>query len=451
MGSPKASDMMAAWTPGKKWLLLSFCVFFIPFYWLCHIATHNFYLSDINATLLDKIYIILATGRLESAGFLYPPLPFLLVLPLHSLSWLGVCSAVVAAILGTIMARNMIQTDIDHRLLVVLMASVFFSPLFLHQVAANLPNILGIIFLVLAVLHYREYLAGEKISYAFLSGILLAGALLATPSAILLLAIFVVLNHLLQPSRSISEVLSINAVLAFPSVAIILTWTYLSWLFTGSLAFGYRLWFPQFGLSWLWMIPIYWAVALLLIDAPKRLAIHVAPLALLPFFPTLGFIDIGGAVIFLTIYALLNIPRQRLGRRGQWILLAGLVLQLAGGLYQMRHPLIPPADEQTRTEFAVSQALAKAPPASILTDDRQTYRIIAMAGTARPFLTPANSRYANAELQPTHFALYWLRGSDLHSQSIPDTEADGMILEARFGQYRLYRRRNAPPLIPEPR
>lgn len=60
------------------------------------------------------------------------------------------------------------------------------------------------------------------------------------------------------------------------------------------------------------------------------------------------------------------------------------LLQAALGWALLPSPEPPP----DALERAIGQALAQAPPRSILADDRESYRLLAWAGTARPFLLP---------------------------------------------------------------
>ena len=58
---------------------------------------------------------------------------------------------------------------------------------------------------------------------------------------------------------------------------------------------------------------------------------------------------------------------------------------------------------EDREETAIGQSLNQRPARSVLIDDRVGYRIIARAGTARPFLTPVDGLYALAVSQPARF------------------------------------------------
>ncbi|BAW01031.1 uncharacterized protein TTMY_0621 [Thermus thermophilus] len=64
-------------------------------------------------------------------------------------------------------------------------------------------------------------------------------------------------------------------------------------------------------------------------------------------------------------------------------------------------PPTPPKPPPDALERAIGQALAQAPPRSILADDRESYRLLAWAGTARPFLLPADAGFTLALSAPS--------------------------------------------------
>lgn len=64
------------------------------------------------------------------------------------------------------------------------------------------------------------------------------------------------------------------------------------------------------------------------------------------------------------------------------------------------------------------------PDDSVLADDRVTYRVIARAGTVRPFILPADSLYNLAELQPAGLASYVL------VPAVPSQFSSGRIARA---------------------
>lgn len=90
------------------------------------------------------------------------------------------------------------------------------------------------------------------------------------------------------------------------------------------------------------------------------------------------------AVGLLFLFALGGLPRLALGPRIRAVGLGLALLQAALGWALLPSPEPPP----DALERAIGQALAQAPPRSILADDRESYRLLAWAGTARPFLLP---------------------------------------------------------------
>ncbi|AOV17454.1 hypothetical protein BJI67_10640 [Acidihalobacter aeolianus] len=418
---------------------------------MAEVMLRQHYLSDTAAFLLEKTYLVIATGRLESIGFVYPPLPFLLLLPGHSPAWLALISVATAGLLATLLLRELLRTDLNRWLVVLIASSIFFNPEFLRLATQDLPDMLGFLFLFLSFVNYEKYVVDRQIVYAFQAGLWLSAAFLATPSALYFLPAFVILLPFFSPGYPWRALLAAAGVLAFPTMAALGIWAYLSWLFTGQVAFAYpALYFHKaFFADWLWAAPIYWGTALLLLfRSPLRLLVHLVPLIMIVFSPTLGLASNAAVAALFTLFAVTSMPR-RVSGWGHTTLLVAVLLQWLVAVPNMRHLLVAGHDEAARIDLAVGRMLARAPVGSVLTDDRQTYQLVALAGTAEPFLLPANSLYAVAELQPAKFCAYLLVG-DTPGTGLYDYVRHvprGMVLEARFGKYRLYRRRDAPPLL----
>lgn len=445
--SPQVS--LLRWPAWLWWPLLT-----LPYAALAVLLLQQHALSDTAAFLLEKIYLVMATGRLESIGFVYPPLPFLLLLPGHSPEWLELISVVTAGLLVTLLLRELMRTDLNRWLVVLIGGSIFFNPEFMHLATQDMPDMLGFLFLFLAFVNYEKYVDDRLIVFAFQAGLWLSAAFLATPSALYFLPAFVLLLPFYSVGYSWRGVLSAAGVLAFPTVAAIFIWAYLSWLFTGQVAFAYpELYFHKaFFSDWLWAVPIYWGTALVLVfRSPLRLLVHLVPLIMIVFSPSLGLASDAALAALFTLFAISGMPR-RIPAWGNAVLLVAVCLQLLTAVPNMRNLQDKDLKESPRLDLAVARALARAPAGSVLTDDRQTYKLVALAGTARPFLLPAESRYAIAELQPARFCSYVLVG-DMPATGLFEFVHHAprdMVLEARFGNYLLYRRRNAPPLLSQP-
>ncbi|WP_437560499.1 hypothetical protein [Acidithiobacillus sulfuriphilus] len=433
----------------------------VPYALLTLILLQHHYLGDTAAYLLDKTYLAAETGHLESIGFVYPPLPFLLLLPWPSLTWLAVITVAAAGWLAALLLRELLLTNLPRWMIVIIASSVFSSPGSLLLGTENLPAILGFVLLFLAFMNYDQYVRDKLIYHAFQSGLWLSAAFFTTPEALYFLPAFALLLPFLGDQRDWRALFAAMGVLAFPTLAAIGIWAYLSWLFTGHATFAYPA-FHQYTATetdWLWSFPIYWGTAFILAArAPVRLLVHLVPLVLMVLFPFLGLVSGSEVAVLFTIFAIAGLPRH-IPSWGRWVLLIAALGQWAVAMPQANQTLkergwwkvgiTGQADNRFAIDLAVSRQLAKAPPRSILTDDRQTYKLVAMTGTSKPFLLPANSLFAIAANQPAIFCPYLLLGNTDNSELARfDRKAPaGMVMEARFNQYTLYRRRDAPPLL----
>lgn len=356
------------------------------------------YLSHANAAYLEKVYTALDRGKLETLGFSYPPLPLLLLLP-----WPSPWAPAVLGALALGLGFGLLLTEVRRRsepLLLVLFAGFLLSPAPFYLVAEDLAQTLGLVFLWWAWTLYRRWLDEGLSFHLFASGLVLGAAVYTTPIALplgLFFALGLGLFRRLEPPAWAAA----SLVLLFPLLSTLFAWGYLSWTFTGETAFLYGTLpkeTPSLGTALL-ASPAYLGMGLLILLRPRAsFLLYPVPLLLFLALPPLGFgYTLPLAVGLLFLFALGGLPRLALGPRIRAVGLGLALLQAALGWVLLTPPKPPP----DALERAIGQALAQAPPRSILADDRESYRLLAWAGTARPFLLPPDAGFTLALSAPS--------------------------------------------------
>ncbi|WP_152917997.1 hypothetical protein [Ardenticatena maritima] len=467
-------------------------IFAIPFLWLA-VWVHSLgFISDTHAVFTAKVLLALDRGRLEFVGFTYPPLPFLLTMLAPSPLTPSIWSALAAGATAWLLWQHLWQTRFSTGILVLLLVAMAITSSSAYVATQSLDEMSTLFFFLLAwrfflgFTHRREtwggFAAGLVLglafffhAYAVLFGVLYA---LATP-------FFRVLPPDIPPRKRWQALLTSSVIVAFPSLLAFGTWTYINWLFTGDAlrflaepaspvyAFLHPAATPVYGLvaavrtvvSDLLHLPLVIAIGVIVAyHTPDRLfAFLIAPLIILlvramglAYPPTF-------AAGTLSVMALAALPR-RASPRWRMLLVPAALLHIAIGLFA------PPAQSITREwglfllqgtpreadlrEQAIAERLRLAPPGSILADDHTAYRLIARAGTARPFLLPVDGDFTAAVQAPRRFVRYVL----VAEQPVPGealapryaTQAPpGFVLEAAWPGWRLYRRLDTPPLLTE--
>ena len=356
------------------------------------------YLSHANAAYLGKVYTALDRGKLETLGFSYPPLPLLLLLP-----WPSPWAPAVLGALALGLGFGLLLTEARRRsepLLLVLFAGFLLSPAPFYLVAEDLAQTLGLVFLWWAWTFYRRWLDEGLSFHLFASGLVLGAAVYTTPIALplgLFFALGLGLFRRLEPPAWAAA----SLVLLFPLLSTLFAWGYLSWTFTGETAFLYAALpkeTPSLG-TVLLASPAYLGMGLLILLRPRAsFLLYPVPILLFLALPPLGFgYTLPLAVGLLFLFALGGLPRLALGPRIRAVGLGLALLQAALGWALLPSPEPPP----DALERAIGQALAQAPPRSILADDRESYRLLAWAGTARPFLLPPDAGFTLALSAPS--------------------------------------------------
>lgn len=461
-----------AWSSAASVVLLA-----LPFVLMAVSAYAGSYLSNQHAHLIEKALLIRDRGRPELMGFVYPPLPFL-----ATLIWSHpIVPSMVAALVGGATAwllwRQLRLLRMPRLAAVLLLVLPMSLPTSLYLASQSLGEMLALFLLLLAWVHYLAFTQDGQTRSGFLAGMVLALAFFADHFAALYAVPFALFAPFFVRERGNGASRAAAVVVLFPVLAAIAAWSYVNWVFVGdplhflsdpaSSVFVYaRADAPAFiGGSWgqavkatgrdLFSTPLYLASGVLVARIwPSRALAFLVPLAVVAAVRAHGmYYPDYFAISTFTVVALAALPRQMPARAWPICLLAA-VLQI--GMAYASSPRmqdarwgtvvltgrVAAADEQ---EQAIGAYLAQYPPHSILTDDRTSYRIVARAGTARPFLLPADPGYALARSQPAAFVPYVLVPEQSPSGFAPQVAADATVrppngarLRAAWPGWRLY-------------
>ena len=446
-------------------------------------------LSNQHAHLLAKALLARDTGRLEAIGFLYPPLPFLLAFVFPS-SWaLVVLDALAAGATAWLLWAGLQRTQFGVWTRVALLLGALATPWVLFLATQQLSDMLVLHLFLVAWYYYLNFVRLRHTWSGFAAGLVLGLAFFAGFYALVAALALAALAPLFSPLEAHSAPaarLAQALVLLFPALWAWFSWSYTAWTFTGG-------WFqylrdpaapvvllPSSSLGIfeqvvtaarvtaieLLLVPLLLGVFLLLLRYQVRGALALAVLVM-----TIGLIRAVGftfstplALSTEGVIAIAAASRRIPARWGPVLIaLAGLQLMIGlraaqpnGELRAWAQALAtrqaPPAFRAERA--FVRQLVADAPPHSILADDRSAYRLIAQAGTARPFLLPAHRRFASALEAPCAEVRAVLVSTvpapgDVVSRSYPSAPP-GFTLRASWEHWRFYTRLpDAPcPVVP---
>lgn len=411
----------------------------LPLAWLALESQRSWFLSNQHAHLVAKALLVRDRGRVELLGFVYPPLPFFLLLPwprpvLASL-WAVGFAAWLALELWQILSRRQLPWLPAFLVWLALVA----SPSFLYLATQGMSETLTLVLLVLAWQYYLRFTRGQTTREGFIAGLLLGLAFFAHYYAVAYGFVFALLVPGLWRERRPQAWLAASFVMLFPIIWGVGSWIYLNALFTPdplrflrdptSSLFVYTA-LPSEApiIGWpmavssvlldLWTTPLYLTVLFLLVWTPRRaLGVYLTPLLLILVARAWGLLyPPAFARLTLTLMALIGMPRLRRPGWGVALALAALAQLLLSWwwvppgeprmwLERLRRPLPSPQD---REELVLAGMLRDLPRGSVLTDDRVAYRVIARTGSARPFLLPPDTRYLLAESAPQAFVAYLL-------------------------------------------
>ncbi|MBO9306338.1 hypothetical protein [Thermomicrobium sp.] len=468
--------------------LLRVALFSLPFLALALVTYRYGFLTNAHALVTAKALLAADRLRLEVIGFLYPPLPFLLVL-VFPRPWLpSVLASIAAGATAWLVWYDLERVGLARLWRMLLLAAVVVIPSNVFLATQAYPDMLALHLIVMAWHYYINFVRHGHTFSGFVAGLILGLALYANFYALVYALALASLVPLFRRSEASTgqggewATLSQMLVTAFPALWAVASWTYINWVFTGNPMmyltdpaaavidperWGVPLaerwgWLAEFGRELIMQPLLLGVFAANLWRAPRRLV----PLVVLAVVPSLlrffGFAyPLPLVLATYTVLALIALP-ERLPRWVGPVIVAlalgqgattAVLLQHAGEVRQWQQVLvngIPRASDQDERELG--QRLRAAPPYSILADDRSAYRIIARAETARPFLLPADASFGAALAEPARSVGYILvtqepLGRDLVSERFADGPPDGFVVDGQQGSWKLYRRIDQPSLL----
>jgi hypothetical protein len=441
----------------------------VPFWLLGAWALRAGWLSDRHAHVLAKALLAWDRGRLEAIGFVYPPVPFLLVLPWPSPELMVFWSGLAAGTAAWLVTYELRRRRLAPAAVASVVAATFASPAAAELTTGSLSELLASLAVVLAWLHYLNFVRARHTWSGFVSGLILGLAffvhfhVLLYAVALALLAPFFA-RESMDPWEGLARVW----VVVFPAVWSLVTWSYLSWVFQGD-PFSFLRSAEAVVLGWapaasgwrarledalrlaateLPRVPLVVVAGLLALKtAPRQAAAFVALLALPTVSRALGVPFSSQLAVFTyALVAALAVPRSPSPRAQRWLVtLAALQVAAAAAAgswpWHRFHPSTP-------GEAVFARKLASLPPRSVLADDRSAYRLVAWARTARPFLLPPDREFTAAVENPEGRVAFVL----VSTAPAPNDEVSRRFLERfrgrapvlSWGPWRLYQVRESP-------
>lgn len=400
--------------------------------------------SDALGLFLSRVRFATDRGQLELLGFEYPPLPFLLLLPWPSDQWallLGVTAvgAIGWMVLGLCDERRSI-------LPFLLLVAVAWSPFGVQLVSGDFNEAVGLAALYAAWRQYRLWWETRRTVYGLYTGLWLGIAFYTSPLGLALALVAGAVLPLLLPRLRIPPFASQLSLLVFPGVAATATWAYLAWVFTHRVAVPFgasAAASPALGTILSWTVP-YLLVTVMTLARPRATTAGVLlPLGLFLAASAIGWhYSLAYAVTFLTLVAIVAIPRT-LSPAPRLLLGSVAALQAVAAWWLQPLPALTAADRSAR---AVADALAGAPPRSILLDDRRAPALLKWAPSLAPYLTTRDMTFDLALAEPLAVVQYILVTTDSSGMSL-DAAArppGGFSADWHWAGYTLYRRADAP-------
>jgi hypothetical protein len=368
------------------------------------------WLSDTHGAFLSRVRFAVERGRLELLGFEYPPLPFLMLVPWATISMTWILGALAVTGLAWLVVDEC--TSRRSVLPLILLVAALWTPIGLHLVAGDFNEAVGLLALFVGWRHYRRWWATRQTVHGLLTGLWLGLAFYTSPLGLAVALIAGAVLPLVFPRLQIPPYASQLVLLVFPGVAAAATWAYLSWVFTGYVAFPFTPWepgSPHLRAILMWSATYLAVVVVLLLRPSATTAGVLLPLGLLWVANRVGWhFSLSFAVLLLTLVAIVSLPRD-LHRAVRASIGAVAIAQAVVAWMVWPAPALRPDDVAAR---AVAEALRHAPPRSILIDDREAEQLLKWAPSIEPYLTTRDTGFELAMAQPLNTVRYVLATGD---------------------------------------
>ena len=255
----------------------------------------------------------------------YPPLPTLLagLVPGGSLG-LSVVASLFAGCTLHLVWEQLVRRDVPTLLIGCLLLPLFAVPAVAYAASQSVAGIVLLSMLAVAVHGFVRFTVNRDTEAGFLTGLALAAAFTVDPIAIFYALALGTATWFLTQERLPSATRATVAVIVFPTVFAVLSWTFLEWRFTGGV-FGTLVANPDvfafhtgaFGAAAttvgasLLHVPLFVAVAVVFaVRRPLALVgyLTVVPASVVAVWIGLRYTPVTAYVLF-TLVALLSVPR----------------------------------------------------------------------------------------------------------------------------------------------
>lgn len=477
MASVNISELPAKPRPSLWVRLMPTLALALPFLILGYVADNRLFMSNEHARLLSNALVAVDRGRAELIGYIYPPLPFFMLLPWPHKIMLMIVAALSAGALARTLWGHLCILPIPLFARLSLLVASMAVPTSLYMATQSLVETLALLLLVASWANYLAFVRQGETKAGFSAGLALGAALFVSQYTLLYAALFVLLTPTLIATRGSGSEISAALVLLFPVAVSLMAWAYISWAFTGdpvyflrapgsSLLVYTRPGGAELSLGWplairstlrdLMASPLYLGIGLVVaLLWPVRLIVFLTPAILITVVRAFGLVYPDYfAIGTYTVTALVAL-RPGMPRRLWPALIAISIVHLVVGYsIPLRGEMADWAKavrySEVKTasidERAIGDRLSGMPPRSVLLDDRIAYRIVARAETARPFLLPVDGLYRLAESQPSLFVDHVLVPAQpipsvggRIAMNFPSKTPPNFAIETSWSEWRLYR------------
>jgi len=262
---------------------------------------------------------------LAGIGAAYPPLPTLLagLVPGGSLG-LSVVASLFAGCTLHLVWEQLVRRDVPTLLIGCLLLPLFAVPAVAYAASQSVAGIVLLSMLAVAVHGFVRFTVNRDTEAGFLTGLALAAAFAVDPIAIFYALALGTATWFIAHERFPAATRATVAVIVFPTVFAVLSWTFLEWRFTGGVfgtlvanpdVFAFRT--GAFGAAAttvgasLLHVPLFVAVAVVFaVRRPLALVgyLTVVPASVVAVWIGLRYTPVTAYVLF-TLVALLSVPR----------------------------------------------------------------------------------------------------------------------------------------------
>ncbi len=477
----------------RDWTYLLPIFFALPLTYVAWRVHQALFLSDVHARLVSEALIFLQHGRFQSVHFIFPSLPLFITAFTPSPWMLSLYAALAGGVTFWMIWRHLHRTNCSTLLKITLLFAFATIPPVVFLFTQSITDAIALMLFALAWRAFLRFFLQHITWAGFASGLLLGLAFFFNLNAFLWgimfgFSVFGVVHFSRQVPQNQERGASyaMAMIIAFPVVYIFLSWCYVSWL-----SYGHPLQFldaaiiPAHGflsshndavytfpdalritLDDFFRQPLTFATFILLVlSSSVWLAVPLAAISGIALFRGFGLVIYTEAMAIGTfaVLALIALPIS-LQKHWRAFLLSSAIIQIAlapflpirtAEIHEWREVLITGTPRQTDVlDQLAAESMANAPAFRILADDRSAYRLIARAGTARPFLLPGDATYTEAMISPILFVDYILVADDPSpldnlSRLYASDPPGGFVLSSHWQGWRLYRRVGIPAILPE--